>query len=107
MSLVQRPSPHRAQDHAQLDQEDPILPEDREVFTQRYTSFLESRGTPYPQSAIVGQKELDLCRLYKMVTDIGGMDRVTQEMKWQSIHLRLGLPSHTNASFTINRAYRK
>lgn len=103
----QRTSPIGPQDHAPSEQEDAIPPQDRELFTQRYTSFLESRGTPQSRSAMLGQKELDLCRLYKMVTEIGGMDRVTQEMKWQSIHLRLGMPSLANASYAINRAYKR
>ncbi len=106
-SPSQRPSPLRPRDHTSSEQEDTITPEDREDFMQRYTSFLESKGTPLSRPAMVGQKELDLHRLYKMVNEIGGMDRVTQEMKWRSIYLRLGMPPTTTASYAISRAYKK
>ena len=74
---------------------------------RRYNGFMESRGTPVSRPAMMGQKDLDLYRLYKLVNEKGGMDRVTQEMKWRSIHLQLGMPTIANASHAISRAYKR
>ena len=53
------------------------------------------------------QQELNLFQLYRLVKAIGGMDRVTQEMKWRSLYLQLGLPLNSSASYALRQAYRK
>ena len=52
-------------------------------------------------------KDLNLFRLFQLVQDNGGMERVTQELKWRSLYLQLGIPITTNASHAIKLAYKK
>lgn len=35
------------------------------------------------------------------------MERVTQEMKWRSLYLQLGMTLSTNASHALKQAYRR
>lgn len=57
--------------------------------------------------AVIGQHNLNLLLLYRLVKANGGMDRVTQEMKWRSIYLQLGLPLSPSASLALRQAYRR
>lgn len=91
-------------EHQRKGEEDSVMSKD---FQLRLKKFHETRGTPIIRQPTVGQRELDLFQLYQRVVDIGGMDRVTQEMKWRSVHLQLGLPPSTAASHNLRQAYRK
>lgn len=76
------------------------------AFEAKLRQFHESRGTPIQRLPIIGQRELNLFQLYQLVIANGGMDKVTQEMKWHSLYLQLGLPQST-ASSSIRSAYKK
>eukprot|EP00731_Ephydatia_muelleri_P027376 Em0019g249a len=56
---------------------------------------------------MLGSSHLDLHKLYALIKDNGGMDRVTQEMKWRSISLQMGLTPEATPSTTIRMAYKK
>ena len=56
---------------------------------------------------MLGQKDLNLWKLYELVKENGGMERVTQELKWRSLYLQLGMPPMPNASYQIKQAYKK
>ena len=64
-------------------------------------------GTPLTRTPILAQKDLDLFRLYQLVQENGGMERVTQEMKWRSLYLQLGMTLSTNASHALKQAYKR
>ena len=78
-----------------------------DTFSEKLKKFHNLKGiSPFRQPTL-GQRDLNLFKLYKLVHDNGGMDRVTQEMKWRSLYLQLGLPSMPNASYCIKQAYKK
>ena len=56
--------------------------------------------------SLVG-KDLDLFKLYNLVKENGGMDKVTQELKWRSLYLQMGMPQFSNSSHLIKQAYKK
>ena len=56
-------------------------------FDLRLKQFYESRRTPMLRPPTIGQHDLNLYQLYKLVMANGGMDKVTQEMKWRSLLL--------------------
>lgn len=64
-------------------------------------------GISLPQQPLIAHQELDLFKLYRLVRDNGGMERVTQEFKWRSLYLQLGLPPATNSSHMIKQAYKR
>ena len=81
--------------------------EDSSAFNERLARFLESKGTPLARQPTLAQKDLNLWRLYHLVKEKGGMERVTQEMKWRSLYMQLGMPPSSNASYSIKQAYKK
>ena len=65
-------------------------------------------GISYPEQPVLGPSPLDLYKLYALMKDNGGMDKVTQEMKWHSILLQMGFTSDAITSSTaIRMAYKK
>ena len=78
-----------------------------EEFNEKLKKFHESKGTPMVRRPTLGQKDLNLFKLYKLVKENGGMEKVTQELKWRSLYLQMGMPSMTNASYAIKQAYKK
>lgn len=89
------------------EEEESILAEAK-GFHDELRQFHESRGTPMQRiPPTIAQQDLDLFQLYRLVKVIGGMDRVTQEMKWRSLYLQLGLPLNSSASYALRQAYRK
>ena len=78
-----------------------------EEFNEKLKKFHESKGTPMVRRPTLGQKDLNLFKLYKLVKENGGMEKVTQELKWRSLHLQMGMPNMTNASYAIKQAYKK
>ena len=64
-------------------------------------------GTPMIRQPTLAQRDLDLFRLYHLVKDNGGMDKVTQELKWRSLYLQLGMPAYPTASHLIRQAYKR
>ena len=78
-----------------------------EEFNEKLKKFHESKGTPMVRRPTLAQKDLNLFKLYKLVRENGGMDKVTQELKWRSLYLQMGMPNMTNASYAIKQAYKK
>ena len=78
-----------------------------EEFNERLKKFHESKGSQIVRRPTIGQKDLNLYKLYKLVKDNGGMEKVTQELKWRSLYLQMGMPNATNASYAIKQAYKK
>ena len=78
-----------------------------EEFHEKLRKFHESKGNQVHRRPTLGQKDLNLFKLYKLVKENGGMDKVTQELKWRSLYLQMGMPSTSNASYAIKQAYKK
>lgn len=64
-------------------------------------------GISYPDQPMLGSSPLDIYKLYALIKDNGGMDRVTQEMKWVSISLQMGFTSEAASAAAIRMAYKK
>ena len=75
-------------------------------FYSRLKKFHEARGTPIQRQQSMGPQNVSLFQLYQRVAIVGGMDRVTQEMKWRSVHLQLGMPSLPTTQ-SLRQIYKK
>ena len=64
-------------------------------------------GVPVNKQPSLAQRDLDLYKLYQLVRDNGGMEKVTQELKWRSLYLQMGMPPLANSSYIIKQAYKK
>ena len=98
---------HRSATPTDEDEDSDEVTAEIEEFNEKLKKLHESKGTPIVRRPTLGQKDLNLFKLYKLVKENGGMDKVTQELKWRSLYLQMGMPSMTNASYAIKQAYKK
>ncbi|MFH4984179.1 hypothetical protein AB6A40_010888 [Gnathostoma spinigerum] len=80
--------------------------EDCDLFTAQLYKFHEERGTPINKAPILGGKDLDLFRFYKVVQSYGGKKRVTENNMWRKVLSRLHLGGCPGATpVTVRNAY--
>ncbi|XP_062502403.1 AT-rich interactive domain-containing protein 4B-like isoform X2 [Corticium candelabrum] len=80
----------------------------KEKFLAALYRFMNDRGSPIEQVPLFGNNPIDLCRLYHVVKEIGGMNEVTKQMKWPNIVSQLNFTiSSPASSATVKTLYRK
>ncbi|KAK2842436.1 hypothetical protein Q5P01_012636 [Channa striata] len=80
----------------------------RKEFLDELFVFMQKRGTPVNRIPIMAKQVLDLFRLYKLVTEKGGLVEVINKKIWREITKGLNLPtSITSAAFTLRTQYMK
>ncbi|XP_063044280.1 AT-rich interactive domain-containing protein 3B-like [Engraulis encrasicolus] len=80
----------------------------RKEFLDDLFSFMQKRGTPVNRIPIMAKQVLDLYKLYKLVTEKGGLVEVINKKIWREITKGLNLPtSITSAAFTLRTQYMK
>ncbi|XP_070764028.1 AT-rich interactive domain-containing protein 3B-like [Enoplosus armatus] len=80
----------------------------RKEFLDDLFVFMQKRGTPVNRIPIMAKQVLDLYRLYKLVTEKGGLVEVINRKIWREITKGLNLPtSITSAAFTLRTQYMK
>ena len=70
--MVEAPSPSTPKVEETSEQDD----EEREKFLTVLKQFHLDRGTPMTRPPVLSQKTLDLYRLYQLVQEYGGMEKV-------------------------------
>lgn len=77
-------------------------------FTRMLYKFMEAKGQPITKIPSLGFRDLNLWKLYTLVTNRGGMDQVTKKQEWKSVYLDLGLSTmSTSASYNTRTNYKK
>ncbi|XP_072291224.1 AT-rich interactive domain-containing protein 3B [Eucyclogobius newberryi] len=80
----------------------------RKEFLDDLFVFMQKRGTPVNRIPIMAKQVLDLYKLYKLVTEKGGLVEVINKKIWREITKGLNLPtSITSAAFTLRTQYMK
>ncbi|XP_061773895.1 AT-rich interactive domain-containing protein 3B-like [Nerophis ophidion] len=80
----------------------------RKQFLDDLFVFMQKRGTPVNRIPIMAKQVLDLYKLYKLVTEKGGLVEVINKKIWREITRGLNLPtSITSAAFTLRTQYMK
>ncbi|XP_077372271.1 AT-rich interactive domain-containing protein 3B-like [Festucalex cinctus] len=80
----------------------------RKEFLDDLFVFMQKRGTPVNRIPIMAKQVLDLYKLYKLVTEKGGLVEVINKKIWREITRGLNLPtSITSAAFTLRTQYMK
>ncbi|XP_076863456.1 AT-rich interactive domain-containing protein 3B isoform X2 [Brachyhypopomus gauderio] len=80
----------------------------RKEFLDDLFTFMQKRGTPVNRIPIMAKQVLDLYKLYKLVTEKGGLVEVINKKIWREITKGLNLPtSITSAAFTLRTQYMK
>uniref|UniRef100_A0A3P9IXQ0 AT-rich interactive domain-containing protein 3 n=1 Tax=Oryzias latipes TaxID=8090 RepID=A0A3P9IXQ0_ORYLA len=80
----------------------------RKDFLDELFVFMQKRGTPVNRIPIMAKQVLDLYKLFKLVTEKGGLVEVINKKIWREITKGLNLPtSITSAAFTLRTQYMK
>nr|XP_029543589.1 AT-rich interactive domain-containing protein 4A isoform X1 [Oncorhynchus nerka] len=88
--------------------EDEADPEERDHFLQQLYKFMEDRGTPINKPPVLGYKDLNLFKLFRLVYHQGGCDKIESGSVWKQIYIDLGIPVlNSAASYNVKTAYRK
>lgn len=88
--------------------EEELDPEERDNFLQQLYKFMEDRGTPINKPPVLGYKDLNLFKLFRLVHQQGGCDNIESGAVWKQIYMDLGIPIlNSAASYNVKTAYRK
>nr|XP_013815192.1 PREDICTED: AT-rich interactive domain-containing protein 4A isoform X5 [Apteryx mantelli mantelli] len=88
--------------------EEELDPEERDNFLQQLYKFMEDRGTPINKPPVLGYKDLNLFKLFRLVYQQGGCDSIESGAVWKQIYMDLGIPIlNSSASYNVKTAYRK
>ncbi|KAJ8360040.1 hypothetical protein SKAU_G00165650 [Synaphobranchus kaupii] len=84
------------------------FPEERENFLQQLYKFMEDRGTPINKRPVLGYRNLNLFKLYRLVHKLGGFDKIDSGSVWKQVYQDLGIPVlNSAAGYNVKCAYRK
>lgn len=84
------------------------FPEERENFLQQLYKFMEDRGTPINKRPVLGYRNLNLFKLYRLVHKLGGFEKIESGSIWKQVYQDLGIPVlNSAAGYNVKCAYRK
>ncbi|KAM9412345.1 AT-rich interactive domain-containing protein 4B-like [Salvelinus alpinus] len=93
---------------AEEEEEVEPFPEERENFLQQLYKFMEDRGTPINKKPVLGYRNLDLFKLYRLVQKLGGFHDIDSGSVWKTVYQALGIPVlNSAAGYNVKCAYRK
>ncbi|XP_036397504.1 AT-rich interactive domain-containing protein 4A isoform X1 [Megalops cyprinoides] len=99
------------EDEKEVEEEEPEMeldPEEKDHFLQQLYKFMEDRGTPINKPPVLGYKDLNLFKLFRLVYHQGGCDNIESGAIWKQIYMDLGIPVlNSAASYNVKTAYRK
>ncbi|XP_016344710.1 AT-rich interactive domain-containing protein 4B-like [Sinocyclocheilus anshuiensis] len=84
------------------------FPEEKDNFLQQLYKFMEDRGTPINKRPVLGYRNLNLFKLYRLVHKLGGFDKIESGSVWKQVYQDLGIPVlNSAAGYNVKCAYRK
>ncbi|XP_063764553.1 AT-rich interactive domain-containing protein 4A isoform X2 [Eleginops maclovinus] len=94
--------------HIKEEPEEELDPEERDLFLQQLYKFMEDRGTPINKPPVLGYKDLNLFKLFRLVYLQGGCHKIESGTVWKQVYVDLGIPVlNSAASYNVKTAYRK
>ncbi|XP_062573809.1 AT-rich interactive domain-containing protein 4A-like isoform X1 [Saccostrea cucullata] len=83
--------------------------EEKDRFVAQLYKFMDDRGTSINRMPTLGNKDLNLYRLFNIVQTLGGYNKVTNLNKWKAVagRMKTGLPSQNMVSHQLKTAYKK
>ncbi|KAM9612968.1 LOW QUALITY PROTEIN: AT-rich interactive domain-containing protein 4B-like [Trichechus inunguis] len=84
------------------------FPGERENFLQQLYKFMEDRGTPIDKRPVLGYRNLDLFKVFRLVHKLGGFDNIESGAVWKQVYQDLGIPVlNSAAGYNVKCAYKK
>uniref|UniRef100_A0A8C5HW86 AT rich interactive domain 4A (RBP1-like) n=1 Tax=Gouania willdenowi TaxID=441366 RepID=A0A8C5HW86_GOUWI len=83
-------------------------PVERDHFLQQLYKFMEDRGTSINKPPVLGYKDLNLFKLFRLVYQHGGYHKIESGTVWKQVYIDLGIPVlNSAASYNVKTAYKK
>ncbi|KAL8617896.1 hypothetical protein ACOMHN_016552 [Nucella lapillus] len=80
--------------------------EERRRFLEDLQRFHTTRATPFDRIPQIGGREIDLYRLYRTVTDLGGWQKVNNDLLWEDFQEDFNVPAAcTNGAQALKYIY--
>ncbi|XP_060708534.1 AT-rich interactive domain-containing protein 4B isoform X2 [Hemiscyllium ocellatum] len=99
---------HDEEESSEEEEEVEPFPEEKENFLQQLYKFMEDRGTPINKRPVLGYRDLNLFKLYRLVHELGGFDSIESGAVWKQVYQDLGIPvMNSAAGYNVKCAYRK
>ena len=76
------------------DDEEVQSPEEKDHLVAELYKHMDDRGTPINRTPCIGNQEVDLYTLFRLVQKLGGTQRVTNNNQWRSVAKRLGFETN-------------
>lgn len=96
------------EDNSEEEEEIEPFPEERESFLQQLYKFMEDRGTPINKRPVLGYRNLNLFKLFRLVHKLGGFDNIESGAVWKQVYQDLGIPVlNSAAGYNVKCAYKK
>uniref|UniRef100_A0A2K5PLS0 AT-rich interactive domain-containing protein 4A n=1 Tax=Cebus imitator TaxID=2715852 RepID=A0A2K5PLS0_CEBIM len=90
------------------DEDGPVEENDEEKEKEAKKAEEEVVGTPINKPPVLGYKDLNLFKLFRLVYHQGGCDNIDSGAVWKQIYMDLGIPIlNSAASYNVKTAYRK
>ncbi|KAM9212753.1 LOW QUALITY PROTEIN: AT-rich interactive domain-containing protein 4B-like [Dugong dugon] len=84
------------------------FPGERENFLQQLYKSMEDRGTPINKRPVLGYRNLDLLKVFRLVHKLGGFDNIESGAVWKQVYQDLGIPVlNSAAGYSVKCAYKK
>ncbi|CAL8461880.1 g1411 [Coccomyxa elongata] len=79
-----------------------------ESFNRGFQAWLRSQGKAAKRNPVVAGQEVDLAKLYRLVSGRGGFERVNDDKLWRDIARIMQIDDKTgNAVYTLRQTYQK
>ncbi|XP_054717599.1 AT-rich interactive domain-containing protein 2-like [Uloborus diversus] len=89
-----------------LHKEPDVSRQDYYAFVNELKLFHQNRGTPFRHLPKINGREIDLQKLYNQVTALGGLQKVIEHQKWDSVAEVLKLPKAcANFALSLRQIY--
>ncbi|XP_050531327.1 AT-rich interactive domain-containing protein 4B-like isoform X2 [Daktulosphaira vitifoliae] len=78
--------------------------EEKDHFVAQLFKFMDDRGTPLNQAPMINEKDVDLYKLFKVVNNLGGFNKVGKCKQWKTVAQKIG---HEQSVFSVKQAYQQ
>ncbi|XP_073527570.1 AT-rich interactive domain-containing protein 4B isoform X2 [Phyllobates terribilis] len=98
------------EDDNSSEEEDEVepFPDENENFLQQLYKFMEDRGTPINKRPVLGYRNLNLFKLFRLVHKLGGFSNIESGAVWKQVYQDLGIPVlNSAAGYNVKCAYKK
>jgi len=76
------------------DEEDVQSPEEKDHLVAELYKHMDDRGTPINKTPSIGDQDIDLYKLFRLVQKLGGQQRVTNNNHWRTVAKKLGFETN-------------